>query len=96
MRHRLPGVVQAAILGLALLPLAPPAFSAGGPLRQFALRDSYQIGEGGATRPKSASPTVDPSSVPADSSAGPIRLARFSYVQGNVTWRMSEGEAREP
>ena len=95
MKHSLPGVVRAAIWGLALVPLAS-AFGAGGPLRQFGLRDSYQIGEGGATRPKAANPTVDPSAVPADSSAGPIRLARFSYVQGNVTWRMSEGEAWSP
>ena len=91
MRHSLPGVVRAAILGLALLPMAP-AFSAGGPLRQFALRDSYQIGEGG--RPSAAANQANPSLSPsADSSAGPIRLARFSYVKGNVTWRMGDGEA---
>lgn len=90
MRHRLPGVVRGAIWGLALLPLAP-AFGAGGPLRQFALRDSYQISEGGATRAAKAAPVPDP--LDATASVGPIRLARFSYVRGNVTWRPSEGAA---
>ncbi len=88
MRHILPGVVRAAVLCLALAPLAP-AFSSGMPLRQFDLRDSYQIGEGGAS----------PAGTPASSSgvsAGPIRLARFSYVKGNVTWRPSEGAAWSP
>jgi len=95
MRHSLPGAVRGAILGLALLPLAP-AFGAGGPLRQFALRDSYQIGEGGATRARAAAADPAPESADSSAGAGPIRLARFSYVQGNVTWRASEGAAWSP
>ena len=89
MRHILPGVVRAAVLCLALAPLAP-AFSSGMPLRQFDLRDSYQIGEGGAS-PAEGTPVSS-----SDVSAGPIRLARFSYVKGNVTWRPSEGAAWSP
>ena len=89
MKHILPGMVRAAVLCLALAPLAP-AFSSGMPLRQFAMRDSYQIGEGG---------TATAGGTPASASsvsAGPIRLARFSYVKGNVTWRPSEGAAWSP
>jgi len=96
MRHSLPGVVRGAILGLAMLPLSVPAFSAGGPLRQFGLRDSYQIGEGGAARARAAAADQTLESADSSSNAGPIRLARFSYVQGNVTWRMSEGAAWSP
>ncbi len=99
MRHILPGVFRAAVLCLALAPLAP-AFSSGMPLRQFVQRDSYQIGEGtapGAAAGPAADLAADSSlSLPSSSSAGPIRLARFSYVRGNVTWRTSEGAAWSP
>lgn len=44
----------------------------------------YQIGE----TPKAPARTV-----PKTVGAGPIRLARFSFVQGNVTWRMNDGAA---
>ena len=29
---------------------------------------------------------------PAEASNGPVRLARFSYIQGNVTWRGADGD----
>ena len=51
----------------------------------------YQIGEGtplgAAASPAAAGGTVG---------AGPIRLARFSFVQGNVTWREGDGAAWSP
>jgi hypothetical protein len=46
---------------------------------------AYQIGE---DTPPDAGAAQN-----GDSSAGPIRLARFSYVQGNVTWRAGDGAA---
>jgi len=94
MRHILPGAVRAAAFCLALAPLAP-AQSAGQALRGFALRGSYQIGEGG--RPAVAAETAPNAGQPSPSvGAGPIRLARFSYVKGNVTWRTSDGAAWSP
>ncbi len=32
----------------------------------------------------------DPEATAANASAGPVRLARFAYVQGNVTWRADQ------
>ena len=94
MRHILPGAVRAAAFCLALAPLAP-AHSAGGLLRGFAVRDSYQIGEGG--KPVTQADRVPSVDQPSPSvGAGPIRLARFSYVKGNVTWRTSDNAAWSP
>ena len=94
MRHILPGAVRAAAFCLALAPLAP-AHGAGQALRGFAVRDSYQIGEGG--KPVTQADRVPNVDQPSPSvGAGPIRLARFSYVKGNVTWRTSDGAAWSP
>jgi len=93
MRHILPGMVRAAAFCLTLAPLAP-AFSAGQALRRFVQRTSYQIGED--NRPGAADSTGDLSQPSSSVGAGPIRLARFSYVQGNVTWRTSDGAAWSP
>ncbi len=41
----------------------------------------YQVGESGAT---------DPATTAANATAGPVRMARFSFIQGSVTWRASE------
>jgi len=72
----------AAIVAAAGLP-TPVAHSA--PLSKHAvpLLASYQIGEKGAN---------DDNLSDSDSSAsqGPVRLARFSYVEGNVTWRPTD------
>ena len=38
----------------------------------------YQVGETG---------TTDPATVSANATAGPVRMARFSFIQGCVTWR---------
>lgn len=91
MRHILPGAVRAAAFCLALAPLAP-AFSAGQALRRSIQRASYQIGED--NRPATAETAADPFQPSSSVGAGPIRLARFSYVQGNVTWRTSDSTGR--
>ncbi len=98
MKHVLPGVLRAAMLGLALMPLNAPAFSAGGPLRGGIQRDSYHIGEANVPGAADATADLSPAGADADPSTGvgPIRLARFSYVQGNVTWRTSDGAAWSP
>ena len=61
--------------------------------------DSYAVGDEG-TRPAQTTP-ADPADAPAinenaDANAqaqGPVRLARFAYIQGNVTWREDESAA---
>ncbi len=44
----------------------------------------YQIGEQNGQNPDQNNPDASPTT---DTNAGPVRLARFSYVNGNVTWR---------
>ena len=61
------------------------------PLAASAQQGGYQIGENGPG-------TTTDNNAPPDSAAGagPIRLARFSYVQGSVTWRPGDGAAWSP
>ena len=48
---------------------------------------SYQVGEQGGADDGGAQPAES-----ATANQGPVRLARFSYVRGNVTWRSSASE----
>ena len=76
-------------LGLAL------TFSASGMARAQD-GDTYAVGDEG-TRPIQNNPADQPTeNEPTDANApaqGPVRLARFSYIEGNVTWREDENSA---
>ena len=52
---------------------------------------NYRVGEGGETTAPVSAPADDgpaPGTTrAADADAGPVRLARFSYLQGDVSWR---------
>ncbi|MBV9852227.1 MAG: FecR domain-containing protein [Armatimonadetes bacterium] len=54
---------------------------------------SYQVGE--EDRPAPPNVSTDTASMPgsatADADAGPVRLARFSYLKGDVSWRPDTG-----
>jgi len=71
---------KAVWIGTLLLALTPRAASA------------YQIGEN--TPPNAGAARTGTSSRTSDT--GPVRLARFSYVQGNVTWRAGDDAAWSP
>src|SRR5579862_2645674 len=49
----------------------------------FAQTGGYHVGESSATAPTDQGTPPPPS----DQTAGPVRMARVSYVNGNVTWR---------
>ncbi len=55
--------------------------------------DSYAVGDDGA-RPAQNNPAQPPTDNPINEndtqSQGPVRLARFSYLEGNVSWREDE------
>src|SRR5271166_3336367 len=75
----LPGpAVLAGLLALSLVPLMP-----GRSLGQYHTTENTPIPnqqQGG--RPSEIAPTPAPSS-----HSGPVRLARFAYVKGEVSWR---------
>jgi hypothetical protein len=51
-------------------------------------QDGYHIGESGAAAPQSMDAPQDQAPAAASTeNSGPVRIARFSYVSGNVTWR---------
>ncbi|MBV9849955.1 MAG: FecR domain-containing protein [Armatimonadetes bacterium] len=98
MKTRWPRFLVGALLALTLSPTAAmaarePGLTVGTP-QSF----EYQIGEqslpdttadGGAALPAD-------DTAPSEAGQGPIRLARFSYVRGNVTWRPSDTAAWSP
>src|SRR5580704_10718782 len=45
----------------------------------------YAVGENGPADSAAADPAAT-----ANTTAGPVRLARFSYIKGTVTWRPDE------
>jgi hypothetical protein len=52
---------------------------------------SYQIGEQPAATISDSGDAAQTSDT-SNANSGPVRLARFSYVQGNVTWRASDSD----
>ena len=56
--------------------------------------DSYAVGDEGAARTApDANANRDEINPESSKEQGPVRLARFSYIQGNVTWREDESAA---
>lgn len=59
-------------------------------------QSGFHIGEGNGNQDQSPGqtdgPSADPASPPtAPESSGPVRMARFSYLSGSVTWRPDHG-----
>ena len=77
--------------GVILFGCLLAALSAGGgPPAQAQQAGGYQVGEGdpGATPAPADDPGAAPgSALAADADAGPVRMARFSYLKGDVSWR---------
>ena len=85
MKHTLSRTPWASLLALLLLPLTAYAQSAYSPTGDTAWPLAYQIGE--QSFPDAGSDATPPTDT--STNQGPVRLARFSYVHGSITWRPS-------